>query len=223
MPFKYFKTTDKFVINYGKAQIIADAVLHNGSTVWPGDVLVFQRTDSCPTAFNKWSFQQTRVSILSGVKFIWGSGILPFSVSLGTDLTRIFFILRISVSFYFCGFLKKKNNNLFCAYYYVATVKKAQGMTHCHLNTSFAFLPPHFGSCPSPHDALAASGLPRKATCLQASAPLWRLPFPGQCCLSPLSSCSPCSPHCLPNTRTTWCIFSGMDKHLLYPISENRL
>lgn len=134
-----------------------------------------------------------------------------------------FFILRISVSFYFCGFFFFKNNNLFCAYYYVATVKKAQGMTHCHLNTSFAFLPPHFGSCPSPHDALAASGLPRKATCLQASAPLWRLPFPGQCCLSPWSSCSPCSPHCLPNTRTTWCIFSGMDKHLLYPISENRL
>lgn len=47
-----------------------------------------------------------------------------------------------------------------------------------------------------------------------------RLPFPGQCCLSPLNSCSP---HCLPNTCTTWCIFSGMDKHLLYPISENRL
>lgn len=45
--------------------------------------------------------------ILSGFKFILGSGILTSAVSLGTDIMGIFSILGIWVSLYFCVLFKK--------------------------------------------------------------------------------------------------------------------
>ena len=86
------------MIHYDKAKTIADAVLSDRGKVWPGYLQVFQRIDSCTTALNKWRFQQTRVRIWTGFKFLSGSGILTSAVSLDTDVTGLFSILRIWVS-----------------------------------------------------------------------------------------------------------------------------
>lgn len=89
---------------------------------------------------------------------------------LGIDITGICFLYRgFGSRFIFAALKKRKHNSLLCAHCCVATVEKAQGMTHCPLSTSFTFLPPHLGSCRSPLHALAPPGLPRKATCLRAS------------------------------------------------------
>lgn len=89
-------------------------------------------------------------------------------------------------------------------------------MTHCPLNTSCTFQPPHLCSCAS-HDALAPPGLLRKATCLQASslAQLVFLSQVEQCCLPPLSFCSP---HCLQDTYTAYPLWYGWFSFYFLPL-----
>lgn len=151
------------MIHYDKAKTIADSVLSDWGKVWPGYFQVFQRIDSCTTALNKWRFQQTRVRIWTGFKFLSGSGILTSAVSLDTDVKAYFLYWEFGSRFNFAFFFKRrKNNNLLCGHYYVEAVKKTLGDDSLSLECFITSLPPHFCSLLSPSDS-ALTPLPHSA------------------------------------------------------------
>lgn len=101
----------------------------------------------------RWEFCQ-------GSSSSWAQEFSPPQCRWALTSQAYFLYWEFGSRFLFAVFKKReRNNNLLCAHYYAAAVKKAEGMTHCPLNTSCTFQPPHLCSRPS-HSALAPPGLP---------------------------------------------------------------